>query len=161
MPARVGPVEQRVFSNDDTLRLLRETGLAQFRLRLFRRGPIGAGSLLARFENATYQHFQNATWITELCGGGRYELEASGLWDSRFEPDLIRPIGGFITVMLDGALRDVDLSAPARLGWRGPLEMTYPTAGSMVEEAPEKRACRRCENPGGRSPSATTPTSAT
>jgi hypothetical protein len=60
-------------------------------------------------------------------------------WDSRYERDVIRPIGGLLQVEIDGAGADVSLSAPLRQLWRGPTGMTFPVKGSVVESAPGRR----------------------
>lgn len=131
------PVGERVLTNQETIQALRANGSAQFRLRLFRGS---APTLIAVFENAAVDHFvQPQLWIPGLCGGGRYALEASLAWDSRYESDVIRRIGGLLTFELEGAGADVSITAPLRQMWRGPTGMTFPEHGTVVEAAPGRR----------------------
>lgn len=117
--------EQRIFTHEDSLRLLNEKAKEsdEFVLKLQRRVHLGSTpTIIATFEGARVQHFTSPElWVPQLAGGGKFFLQGYHVSDTN------KAVGSFISFSVDSEeARDVDMGAPKKPGWRGPAEMVFP-----------------------------------
>lgn len=145
MPGRA-PAETRLFSSEETLRLLRETGISQFQLRLYRYAQ-GFQSFVARFANASVQHFEDPSWVLELCGGGSYAMSAHHESNTYAEETGWPMVGGYIHFAYSESVRDVDLNAPQQKSWRGPSMMVFPRQSDTVDATPARQRWPKLKEP--------------
>lgn len=128
--------EQRIFTHEDSLRLLGERAkeVDEFTLKLQRRINLGSmPTVIATFAGARLEHFISPElWVPQLAGGGKFFLQGYHSSDAN------KPVGSFISFSVDSEeARDVDMSAPKKPGWRGPAEMLFPKEADRRSNAPE------------------------
>lgn len=134
--------EQRMFSTDDTLRLIGDKAKESdnFWIKVQRRAHPGAHPVIvATLSGANMQHFASPElWLPTLCGGGKFLLQAY------HESDANKLLGGAILFPVDGIdVRDVDLSIfdgngdSKRADWRGPARLEYPKASAPAQHQQE------------------------
>lgn len=122
----MGAAEQRTFTHEDTMRALNDRATKDgdtFLLKVFRRINLAMQpTVIATFEGASVGHFTSPElWLPQLAGGGKFML----MGYHATEPN--RPIGSFLTFPIDSEdARDVDMQAPKKAGWRGPVELIFP-----------------------------------
>lgn len=117
--------EQRIFSQDDTLRLLVDKSKEsdEFYLKILRRTHLASPPvLIAAFTGAQIAHFTSPElWLPQLAGGGKFQMLGY------HATDLNRPVGSYITFSVDSEdAREVDMNAAKKPGWRGPALLEYP-----------------------------------
>lgn len=153
MPARAS--DTRAYTGEETLQLLRETGISQFELRLYRRVH-GTSSLVARFSNASVEHFASPErWVPYLAGGGSYLMSAhrqTSTWDGQAatwdEASGWPMIGGFMHWDFTTVpTRDVDLNAPSDENWHGPSMMAFPKQSDTVDASPAQYRWPKLKEP--------------
>lgn len=94
-----------------------------FTLKVFRRTNLASQlNVIAAFGDAKAIHFTSPElWITELAGGGKFNLLAF------HNSDLSKPVGSYISFPVDTVEpRDVDLHAWKKSGWAGPVDLQFP-----------------------------------
>lgn len=122
----MGAADQRIFSSEESLKRINAAATEKgdsFTLKVFRRTSLASTlNVIAAFGDAKAIHFTSPElWITELAGGGKFNLLAY------HNSDLTTPVGSYITFPVDAQEpRDVDGQAWKKPGWVGPLDLQFP-----------------------------------
>lgn len=117
--------DQRIFSQEDTLRLLVDKSKEsdEFYCKVLRRTHLASPpTLIAAFTGAQIAHFTSPElWLPQLAGGGKFQMLGY------HATDLNKPVGSYITFSVENEdARDVDMGAPKKPGWRGPSVLEFP-----------------------------------
>ncbi len=126
--------QQQIFKEEETLNLIREKAkeVDNFNIKIYRVKHISLpAEVIASFSGAVLQNLVDPQlWLPQVAGGGKYRIQAY------HQSDLAKPVGGFLSFLLDSEPREVDISAATRPGWQGPAELTYPL--KEVRSAPDE-----------------------